>query len=186
MTLAELGSLGEVVGAIGAVAALAYLALQIRQNTEGLRINSYHQATAELARLLEAIYLDREFSEIFRRGSADPTVLSDQERARFTAYLASFFYAYENLYDLPAELAMEVQKTARLVALAMKEVTACEGVLLLQRNEPAAGQRAWHYHLHVIPRFQDDQLLNAERERFPAGERAKYAKKLKAAIKAER
>ena len=119
MTLAELGSLGEVVGAIGAVAALAYLALQIRQNTEGLRINSYHQATAELARLLEAIYLDREFSEIFRRGSADPTVLSDQERARFTAYLASFFYAYENLYDLYEKGRVEGEKWENALANAL-------------------------------------------------------------------
>jgi hypothetical protein len=100
VTLAELGSIGEVVGAIGAVAALAYLALQIRQNTEGLRINSFHQATAGLSRQLEAIYLNPEFAEIFRRGSVDPSVLSDAERARFMAYLAAFYYAYENLFAL--------------------------------------------------------------------------------------
>ena len=57
MTLGDLGSLGEIVGA---VAALAYLALQIRQNTEALRVNSYHQATAGLARLLDAIWVEAE------------------------------------------------------------------------------------------------------------------------------
>lgn len=100
LSLGELGSLGEVVSAIGAVAALAYLALQIRQNTEGLRISSYHQATSDLSRQLEAIYLDPEFAEIFRRGSADPSALSDIERARFTAYVAAFYYSYENLFAL--------------------------------------------------------------------------------------
>ena len=100
MSIGELGSIGEVISAIGAVAALAYLALQIRQNTEGLRINSYHQATSDLSRQLEAIYLNPEFAEIFRRGSADPSALSDSERARFTAYLAAFYYSYENLFEL--------------------------------------------------------------------------------------
>ena len=119
MTLGELGSLGEIVGAIGAVAALAYLALQIRQNTEGLRINSYHQATAELAHLLEAIYSNPEFAEIFRRGSADLADLSDQERARFTAYLASFYYAYENLFDLYDKGRVEPEKWENAFANAL-------------------------------------------------------------------
>jgi hypothetical protein len=110
VTLAELGSLGEVVGAIGSVAALAYLALQIRQNTEGLRINSYHQATSELARLLDTIYSNPEFAEIFRRGSADPAALSEEERARFAAYLASFYYAYENLFELYERGRVEPEK----------------------------------------------------------------------------
>ena len=100
MTLGDLGSLGEIVGAIGAVAALVYLALQIRQNTEALRVNSYHQATAELARLLDAIYSNPEFADVFQRGSVDPASLREQEMARFSAYVASFYYAYENLFDL--------------------------------------------------------------------------------------
>jgi hypothetical protein len=100
VTIEQLGSIGEIVGAMGAVAALAYLALQIRQNTESLRINSYHQATSDLSRQLEAIYQNPEFAEIFRRGSQDPSSLSEQERARFFAYMSAFYYAYENLFDL--------------------------------------------------------------------------------------
>ena len=115
MTLGELGSLGEIVGALGAVAALAYLALQIRQNTEGLRINSYHQATSDLSRQLEAIYLNAEFAEIFRRGSQDPSSLSEAERARFPAYTAAFYYSYEPLRALRegADRAGEVGECAR-------------------------------------------------------------------------
>lgn len=100
MTFEQLGSIGEIVGAISAVAALAYLTLQIRQNTESLRISSYHQATSDLSRQLEAIYQNPEFAEIFRRGSLDPSSLSEQERARFFAYLSAFYYAYENLFTL--------------------------------------------------------------------------------------
>jgi hypothetical protein len=107
VTLEEIGSLGEIGGAIGAVAALAYLAIQIRQNTEGLAINSYHQATSDLSRQLEAIYLNPEFAEVFRRGSIDPSGLSELDRARFTAYLAAF---YENLFDLYDKGRIEPEK----------------------------------------------------------------------------
>lgn len=89
---------------------------------------------------------------------------------------------FENIYDLPIEVSVEIQKTARAIALAMKEVYSCEGVMLLQRNEPAGGQRAWHYHLHVIPRYENDNWDHSQRLPFPADERAEYALKLRARI----
>lgn len=100
VTLQNLGNIGEFVAAIATIGTLVYLALQIRHNTEGLRVSSYNQLANELGRLLEAVYLNPEFAEIFRRGSTDPSMLSDEERARFTAYLAAFYYSYENLFSL--------------------------------------------------------------------------------------
>ena len=90
---------------------------------------------------------------------------------------------FENLYDLPIEISTEIQKTARAIALAMKDAYRCDGVVLLQRNEPAGGQRAWHYHLHVIPRYEDDNWPYSERQPFPADERAAYALKLRNKVK---
>jgi histidine triad (HIT) family protein len=64
----------------------------------------------------------------------------------------------------------------------MKEVYSCDGVMLIQRNEPAAGQRAWHYHLHVITRYENDNWHLSQRQPFPADERAKYALHLSAKV----
>ena len=61
-----------------------------------------------------------------------------------------------NLYDLPQETAAEVVKMAQKVALKMKERLHCDGVNLVQNNEEAAGQTVFHFHLHMIPRYEGD------------------------------
>jgi len=89
---------------------------------------------------------------------------------------------YENIYDLPLSVSTEIQKTARAIAIAMKEIYVCDGVMLIQRNEPAGGQRAWHYHLHIIPRYENDRWDLNQRQPFPAAERAEYAQRLRVAV----
>lgn len=65
---------------------------------------------------------------------------------------------FENIYDLPNEELEEILKTAKIVAIALKEVRNCDGVMLEQNNEPASGQHAFHFHLHLFPRFSNDYL----------------------------
>jgi histidine triad (HIT) family protein len=91
---------------------------------------------------------------------------------------------FENIYDLPIEVSVEIQKTAKAIALAMKDAYSCDGVMLLQRNEPAGEQRTWHYHLHVIPRYENDNWqLSQRRQPFPAVERAECVLRLRAKLK---
>ena len=45
---------------------------------------------------------------------------------------------------------------AQKVALKMKDKLQCDGVNLVQNNEEAAGQTVFHFHMHVIPRFNND------------------------------
>jgi len=92
---------------------------------------------------------------------------------------------YENIYDLPIDASLEIQKHARDIALAMKSVYRCHGITLIQRNEPAGEQRAWHYHLHIIPRYDNDNLFQTERQPFPKSERAEYAKRLSEELKSK-
>lgn len=65
---------------------------------------------------------------------------------------------FENLYDLPDEYGSAVFGLAKRVALALKKTRQCEGVTLVQNNEPSGDQHAFHYHLHVIPRFEHDHF----------------------------
>lgn len=65
---------------------------------------------------------------------------------------------FENLYELPVEYADAVMQTAQKMALALKEVRKCDGIWIEQNNEPASGQHAFHYHMHVVPRFEGDDL----------------------------
>ena len=69
----------------------------------------------------------------------------------------------ENVYELPDELAGPVLSMAARVAWAAKRVFGADGVTLRQNNEPASDQHLFHFHLHVIPRFDGDaDRLNAQ------------------------
>jgi histidine triad (HIT) family protein len=86
---------------------------------------------------------------------------------------------FENIYDLPLELSSKIHALSRDIALAMKSEYQCDGIMLRQHNEPAGDQNIWHYHLHVIPRYQNDDFRSAQKVPFEANERAKYAQKLR-------
>lgn len=67
----------------------------------------------------------------------------------------------ENLYDLPEGTAAEVMVLARKMAMNLVEKLHCDGLNLVQNNGEAAGQTVHHFHLHLIPRYEDDgQSIN--------------------------
>ncbi len=90
---------------------------------------------------------------------------------------------FENLYDLPLELAPALHQATRAVALALKVFTHCEGVSTRQHNEPAGNQDVWHYHVHIIPRFAGDRFYMDRRIPFPEPERLAIAKELRHYLK---
>ena len=62
----------------------------------------------------------------------------------------------------------------------MKESLGCDGINLVQNNEEAAGQTVFHFHLHVIPRYEKDgqKIVWTPRE-FSREEMDEIADKLK-------
>jgi histidine triad (HIT) family protein len=89
----------------------------------------------------------------------------------------------ENIYDLPLSISAEIHKLAKDIALAMKSEYKCDGIMLRQHNEPAGDQHIWHYHLHIIPRYENDNIQNTQKVSFPANERAKYVQILRKWLK---
>lgn len=65
---------------------------------------------------------------------------------------------YANLYELSDELASKVLIVAKKVITKMTDVLGCDGYNLVQNNGEAAGQTVFHFHLHLIPRYKDDQV----------------------------
>lgn len=88
---------------------------------------------------------------------------------------------HENVYDLPEEVGHRVFDIAKKVAIGLKQTRNCDGINMVQNNEPAADQHAFHYHLHVIPRFKGDnyheELWIAEKSK--PGDRKEYANALR-------
>lgn len=65
---------------------------------------------------------------------------------------------YKDIYDIDAETAGKLFQLAAVVARALKEVLNCDGLNILQNNGVIAGQTVFHFHMHLIPRYEDDDV----------------------------
>ena len=63
---------------------------------------------------------------------------------------------YRNLFDLDEEIAAKAMILAKKMICVMKEVLGCDGYNVVQNNEEVAGQTVFHFHMHLIPRYNDD------------------------------
>ncbi len=63
-----------------------------------------------------------------------------------------------NLYELPDEDASKIMIVAKKVATVLKDVLHCDGINILQNNGEAAGQTVFHLHVHIIPRYENDNV----------------------------
>lgn len=65
---------------------------------------------------------------------------------------------FENIYDIPDDIAGAIMSVVRLFSVAIKETHNCDGVTIVQNNEPAGDQHAFHYHTHIVPRYTGDNF----------------------------
>ena len=61
-----------------------------------------------------------------------------------------------NLFELSEDVASKALLVAQKMAIRMKETLGCDGLNLVQNNGEAAGQTVSHFHIHVIPRYEND------------------------------
>ena len=63
---------------------------------------------------------------------------------------------YPNLYELPDELAEKAILLAKKMIGKMTKALDCDGFNVVQNNGAPAGQTVFHFHMHLIPRYEDD------------------------------
>ena len=61
-----------------------------------------------------------------------------------------------NLYELPEETAGKTMKLAKKMATLLTDKLHADGLNLVQNNGEVAGQTVMHFHLHLIPRYEND------------------------------
>ena len=98
-----IGAGAEVVGAFCVIASLIYLAIQIRQNTESVRMASHQGLADQFQQKNLTVLQDAEVSDILMRGMQDPLSLSELERFRFELFLMALFRTYEELFQLSSK-----------------------------------------------------------------------------------
>ncbi|MDD5948252.1 MAG: HIT family protein [Lachnospiraceae bacterium] len=65
---------------------------------------------------------------------------------------------YDNAYEMDEAFAAKVFPLATKLAGAMKKALNCDGLNIVQNNEEAAGQTVFHFHMHLIPRYEGDEV----------------------------
>ncbi len=83
---------------------------------------------------------------------------------------------YPDIFTIPEDIAAHLMKIAVRTAIALKNITHCDGVNLIQSNGSAAGQEVFHFHLHIKPRYANDSMsLSWDTDIRPAAERSQLA-----------
>lgn len=63
-----------------------------------------------------------------------------------------------NLFELPDEIAQKAILVAKKVGAKLVDALDCDGLNVVQNNGEAAGQTVFHFHMHLIPRKDGDQV----------------------------
>lgn len=64
----------------------------------------------------------------------------------------------DNIFEISDEDASGIMIVAKKIAAKLKKVFDCDGVNILQNNGEVAGQTVFHLHVHVIPRYENDNI----------------------------
>jgi len=90
--------------------------------------------------------------------------------------------ASRNILDIGDEDLKRTILTVQRVARAVKKAFDAPGVIMMQFNEPAAGQTVFHTHFHVIPRFEGVPLKPHSGGMADSSVLLQQAEKIKAAM----
>ena len=89
----------------------------------------------------------------------------------------------ESLYELDDAQAAAVQRAAARVARAIRAAFAPQGLSVYQANGKPAGQTVFHYHVHLVPRFEGDGMALAWPVKNPPREKLEeHAAKIRARL----
>ncbi len=92
----------------------------------------------------------------------------------------------ENIFGLDDKLAAAVFQTAARVARSIESVYSPPGVTLYQANGVAAGQTVFHFHLHLVPRYDEDGMQLSWPTKHPSREQLEAeAAKIRGALTAD-
>ena len=144
--------------------------------------NNYQCPFCRVAKGIEDKYVYTKQSDVFYRDD------------NITAFISSHWWPnndgnviiipnkhIENIYELPDDLSKKIHDFEKNVSIALKEVYKCDGVSSRQHNEPDGDQDVWHYHLHIFPRYENDNLYQLTDKKYQTDEKQRlpFAKKLR-------
>ena len=102
-----IGAVGEVAGAAGVIITLVYLAMQIRQNTKAIRLNTIRSTNESFRSQYALVGGSNEVAEVYTTGLTEPEQLNLTERVQFYALLHNQVRGYEEAFYQHTEGALD-------------------------------------------------------------------------------
>jgi len=65
---------------------------------------------------------------------------------------------HQNIFEIPESTLLKITKQSKIIATNIKKKLNYDGVNILQSNGKSAGQVIHHYHMHIIPRYENDKM----------------------------
>ena len=91
---------------------------------------------------------------------------------------------YENFLRVSEEYLHEMIKGTRLISDAINESLRPDGFNIVANNGKAAGQSVFHFHFHIIPRFNDDGFkIKLNLKKYHNGNIKLFGEKIRSQIK---
>ena len=66
---------------------------------------------------------------------------------------------YSDICELDEDVAAKVLPLAAKIGTAMKKTLNCAGFNVVQNNGVEAGQTVFHFHVHIIPRYEKGPVM---------------------------
>lgn len=66
---------------------------------------------------------------------------------------------FRNMYDIDDEVLAKAMRLAKKMVKVMTKELNADGFNIMQNNEEVAGQTVFHFHIHLIPRYKNDNAI---------------------------
>lgn len=65
---------------------------------------------------------------------------------------------FENIFDIPEDLLKHLIGVTKKLSEAIKSAFNASGINLVNNNGKSAGQTVFHFHFHIVPRYENDNF----------------------------
>jgi len=89
---------------------------------------------------------------------------------------------YDNFLTIPPEELNKITKLTQYLAGAIKRSLKADGFNIISNNGTSAGQSVFHFHYHIIPRYENDFHMKPRTKEYNDNELEEYANKIRSFV----
>ena len=89
---------------------------------------------------------------------------------------------FDNFLTIPNDELAELTRLTQYIAGSVKRALKADGFNIISNNGSSAGQSVFHFHYHIIPRYENDFLMRPRTIEYKENEITLYSEKIKESI----